>query len=306
MNNTEKSIVLSVNLSSERGKKKPVSSITLKPGGAESDIHFISGNREVSILDERHILDFLRISESSGNPSYGAYAENITTRNLPGDIRIFDVLKTGEAKILVSQIGKPFHEKIEFPGHYVSPQKAIFGKVIGSGSVKAGDEIIHSPKTFKTLVLTISDRASQGLYKDKSGTEAQNIISDFFEQYNYRYQIDKKIIPDEKTALDGILREHGKYDLIISTGGTGISRADITIETIRPHLDKEIPGITEFIRWKYGIEKPQALLSRSLAGVKDQTLIFAIPGSPKAVKEYLNEFTKVADHSFSMIYGLSH
>jgi molybdopterin adenylyltransferase len=69
-------------------------------------------------------------------------------------------------------------------------------------------------------------------------------------------------------------------------------------------MDKEIPGIMDYIRLKYGAEKPGALLSRSIAGVKGKTLIFALPGSIRAVKEYLEEITKTLMHTIYMLQGL--
>lgn len=303
---TRKATVLSVNKAKERGIKTEADSIRLVPGGVEGDIHQHSGNRELSILDEKHIDDFVRISNAKEKPASGAFAENIRSKNLFGDIRIFDELQIGDVRAMVSQIGKPFHEELEFPGHYVSPQKAIFCKIISEGEVKAGMEIDHIPKTFKTLVITLSDRASAQYYSDLSGPEAETIIADFFVKNGLRAKISRSIIPDDSTILKELIEQAEDYDLILTTGGTGISESDITIETIRPFLDKEIPGITEIIRWKYGMEKPSTLLSRSLAGTIGNTLVFCMPGNPKAVSEYLNEFTRTLMHAFKMLYGLKH
>ncbi len=113
-------------------------------------------------------------------------------------------------------------------------------------------------------------------------------------------------MPDDKNLLEKQIKEdiEQQTDIIITTGGTGISKRDITIEVIKPLLEKEIPGIMEYIRFKYGSEKPNALLSRSIAGVSNQSLIFALPGSVKAVNEYMNEIVKSLQHMIYMIYGL--
>jgi molybdenum cofactor synthesis domain-containing protein len=248
----------------------------------------------------------MEISRSREPFPHGSFAENITTRDLPHDIRVFDILKTGNVELLVSQIGKEFHEKIQFPGHYVSPQKAIFCRVKKGGMIKAGDILMHTPKTFKTLVITLSDRAQQGIYKDESGPEIKQIIRSYYEKSNYRFEIEEALIPDRREELENLLQKAHTYDLVLSTGGTGISASDITIETLQAYLDKEIPGITEIIRWKYGLQKPQTLLSRSLAGSINKTLVFAMPGSPKAVREYMHEFTPMLNHAFRMLHELGH
>ena len=94
------------------------------------------------------------------------------------------------------------------------------------------------------------------------------------------------------------------YDVIYTTGSTGIGPRDVAPEIIKNFMDLEIPGIMDLIRMKYGAEKPNALLSRSVAGVKNKTLIFSLPGSTKAVNEYLLEIHKILLHSFLMLHGI--
>ena len=91
---------------------------------------------------------------------------------------------------------------------------------------------------------------------------------------------------------------------MITTGGTGIGPKDFTPDVIRPMLDKEIPGLMDHIRLKYGAEKPNALISRSIAGVMGNTLVFALPGSVKAVNEYMEEILKSFWHMIYMLHGI--
>jgi len=91
---------------------------------------------------------------------------------------------------------------------------------------------------------------------------------------------------------------------MITTGGTGIGQRDITVETVKPLLDKEIPGIMEAIRIKYGSQKPNALLSRGVAGLMNNTLVYTLPGSVKAVNEYMTEILKTLEHLIYMREGL--
>lgn len=113
----------------------------------------------------------------------------------------------------------------------------------------------------------------------------------------------RSIIPDEAELLKSTFLQavDNKTDIIISTGGTGIGSRDITPETLRPLLQKEIPGIMEMIRIKYGTHIPTALISRTFAGTCCKSLIYALPGSKKAVTEYMNEILPTLDHSLLMI-----
>jgi molybdenum cofactor synthesis domain-containing protein len=113
------------------------------------------------------------------------------------------------------------------------------------------------------------------------------------------------LIPDETDILKDLLIDAGKqYNIIITTGGTGIGPRDITIETVTPLLTKEIPGIMEFIRIKYGAEKPNALLSRAVAGITGKALIYTLPGSVRAVDEYMTEILKTLKHTIYMQFGI--
>ena len=84
----------------------------------------------------------------------------------------------------------------------------------------------------------------------------------------------------------------------------GLDEKDITVDVVKPLLHKEIPGIMDYIRYKYGSEKPNALISRSIAGIINKTMIFTLPGSVKAVTEYMTEITKVLNHLILMLHDI--
>jgi len=186
------------------------------------------------------------------------------------------------------------------------PLEGIFARVIKGGEMKAGDSFEYIPKIFKIKIITLSDRAAAGEYEDKSGPSIKQHCESWAEKQRLRIDSDEHIIPDEP----GLLRDqmecafNNSWDLVFTTGSTGIGERDIAPETIAPMLDKELPGIMEMVRMKYGIEKPNALLSRSLCGVKGKTLVFALPGSPKAVNEYMEEIVKVLFHAILMVHGI--
>ncbi len=161
------------------------------------------------------------------------------------------------------------------------------------------------PEKINVLIITLSDRAYKGEYNDLSGPRVKEILSDYFHDDNQVYNIDMKLIPDDTVILREILADAGTlYNLIITTGGTGIGPRDITIETVRPMLSKEIPGIMEYIRVKYGSQKPNALLSRGVAGILGNAIIYTIPGSQKAAEEYMTEITRILKHTILMQYGI--
>lgn len=161
------------------------------------------------------------------------------------------------------------------------------------------------PEKFDILIITLSDRASRGEYHDLSGPRVKEIISEFFSSLKWEYSVNLTLIPDDAEKLTELLKSAViQYNIVITTGGTGIGPRDITVETVVPLLNKEIPGIMEFIRIKYGTNKPNALLSRGVAGVMGKALVYTLPGSVRAVEEYMNEILKTLKHTVYMQYGI--
>jgi molybdopterin adenylyltransferase len=164
---------------------------------------------------------------------------------------------------------------------------------------------MNLPEELEVLIITLSDRASRGEYEDLSGPRISELVKEYFEPLNMKCSITEVLIPDDADELKDIITlSGGSYHIIITTGGTGIGPRDITVETIRPLLTKEIPGIMEYIRTKFGAEKPAALLSRGVAGLIGKTLIYTLPGSVRAVNEYMGEILKTLLHTLEMLYGI--
>jgi len=156
----------------------------------------------------------------------------------------------------------------------------------------------------KIKVITLSDRAFRGEYQDLSGPE----IVKFLKEFNNGIEVETVIIPDNEKGLRLELKKAkmDEFTAVFTTGGTGIGPRDITPEVVVEMCDKLLPGIMELIRIKYGMEKPNALLSRSVAGLMDKTLVYALPGSVKAVREYMTEILKSFDHAVKMVNGEGH
>jgi molybdenum cofactor synthesis domain-containing protein len=160
------------------------------------------------------------------------------------------------------------------------------------------------PEQFRIRVITLSDRAHRGSYSDLSGPAVVKYVKYAMAAAGWKYELEHIILPDDADALRGALTESPAADLIITTGGTGIGPRDITPDVVKPLLTKEIPGIMEQIRVKYGTRNPKALLSRGIAGTIGNTLIYTLPGSVKAVHEYMAEIVKTMEHTFYMLYGI--
>jgi len=302
--------VLSVNISEKKGTiKKPVPQIELDSRGVRGDAHAGDWHRQVSLLAEESIIKF---SQQAGRKiNYGEFAENITTRGIEvWQTHPLDRFQIGEVELEVTQIGKECHGNtcsiFKEVGNCVMPKEGIFTRVIRPGIVKAGDTLQYLPYTFDVQIITLSDRASRGEYEDLSGPRIAELAGSYFEELGWQCNIDVTVIPDDAAQLQLLLEgfvESGA-DFIFTTGGTGIGPRDITVDVIKPMLDKELPGIMELIRYKYGSLKPNALLSRSVAGVSGGTLIYTLPGSVKAVNEYCSEIFPTLKHSILMLHGI--
>jgi len=164
---------------------------------------------------------------------------------------------------------------------------------------------MNLPEKFEVLIITLSDRAHRGEYEDLSGPKIREIMSGYLSSQKWEHSVNLKLIPDNADMLRELLLSAGStYNIVITTGGTGIGPRDVTVETVSPLITKEIPGIMEFIRIKYGTERPNALLSRGVAGIIGKSLVYTLPGSVRAVEEYMTEILKTLKHTVYMQYGI--
>ena len=299
----------SVNISEKKGTiKHPVEKVIISASGVENDAHSGDWHRQVSMLSTQSIAKSEEKAKRKIN--FGEFAENLTISgmNLVATAPL-DSFVINDVELEVTQIGKKCHGStcaiFNEVGECVMPKEGIFCRVLSGGSIKPGDEGTYEPKIFKVHVITLSDRASRGVYEDLSGKRISELTETFFTEKKRRFEIQKTLIPDDAALLEQLLKDSfGKYDIIITTGGTGIGPKDFTPDVVKPMLEKEIPGIMDMIRLKYGIQKPNALVSRSVAGVTGKTLIFTLPGSVKAVEEYMTEITSMLEHLIYMLHSL--
>jgi len=151
--------------------------------------------------------------------------------------------------------------------------------------------------------LTISDRASAGVYKDRSGPEIERILRGIFGD---EVGFVGMLVPDEAEQISARLCELAdkeRCDLIVTTGGTGVSERDVTPEATRAVLEKELPGFGETMRMQSFAKVPTAILSRATAGTRGAALIVNLPGKPSAVRECLEILAPAIREGISHLRG---
>jgi molybdenum cofactor synthesis domain-containing protein len=154
---------------------------------------------------------------------------------------------------------------------------------------------------FKAVILTISDRGSKGEREDSSGPLIQEMVRGLPAEV-----IHYEIIPDEKEIIIEALKKSAdqlRADLILTTGGTGLSPRDVTPDATREVIDKEVPGFSEAMRAESLKKTPHAMISRAITGIRGSTLIVNLPGSPKSVKENLSVILPALPHALSKLKG---
>ena len=154
----------------------------------------------------------------------------------------------------------------------------------------------------KAAVITISDRASKGIYEDLSGPEIESILGEIVPSLD----VERIIVPDEAEDILKALKSFEGFDFILTTGGTGIGPRDITPDVTEEYCDRELPGISETLRAESLKETNSAMLSRGYSGMKDNTIIVNFPGSVKAVRLCTGVIAPVMIHAVKMILGEGH
>lgn len=150
----------------------------------------------------------------------------------------------------------------------------------------------------RALVITASDRVSEGVREDTSGIG----VGERLEALGFTVQ--RAVLPDEREALTQVLRASAAtHDLILTTGGTGLTPRDVTPQATRDAIDFDVPGIAEAMRASGRAVTPFADLSRGVVGVIGRALVINLPGSPKGALESLTAIEGVLDHALETLAG---
>jgi molybdopterin adenylyltransferase len=153
----------------------------------------------------------------------------------------------------------------------------------------------------RLAILTISDAGSRGERADSSG----DLIASWGRERGYQLA-ERALIPDDTVRIASVLSEWAdgdRADLILTTGGTGLTARDVTPEATRAVLDKEAPGIAEALRMTAYPRFPRAALSRGTAGVRGRALIVNLPGSPGGVRDGLVVLSNLVEHAVELVRG---
>ena len=157
-------------------------------------------------------------------------------------------------------------------------------------------------KKYRVAVVTMSDKGNLGQRVDESGP----LIAEMMEKWGLASVEKMIIIPDEFNTIKETLislSDDMKVDLILTTGGTGLSPRDVTPEATMAVADRNVPGIAEYMRAKSFEITPKAMLSRAVSVMRRRTLIINLPGSPKAVRENLEFILPTLDHGLEIMTG---
>lgn len=152
-------------------------------------------------------------------------------------------------------------------------------------------------------IINISDRASQGIYEDLPGQEITTVLTEYLKS---PWEREYAVIPDEQDIIEQTLinmADHRHCCLIVTSGGTGPARRDVTPEATEAVCDKMLPGFGELMRMESLKYVPTAILSRQTAGIRGKTLILNLPGKPRAIRQCLNAVFPAIPYCIDLLEG---
>jgi molybdenum cofactor synthesis domain-containing protein len=298
--------IVSVNVAGEKGvRKDAVESIRLVVDhGVEGDAHAGPWHRQVSLLASESIEKMLA---ACPGVDPGAFGENITTEGLvlyelPVGARFY----AGESLLEVTQIGKECHSRCAIfhqAGDCVMPREGIFARVIEGGELRPGEGIVLLKTTLiHAAVLTVSDKGSRGEREDTSGDALVEALRELGAA-----AVERAIVPDEADQIAAELRrwaDETPVNLVLTTGGTGMTSRDVTPEATLSVLERQAPGFAEAMRAGSLVNTPHAMLSRAVSGIRGRTLIINMPGSPRACREQFAMIAAALPHGVEKLLDL--
>jgi molybdopterin adenylyltransferase len=156
----------------------------------------------------------------------------------------------------------------------------------------------------KIAVITVSDRASKGIYEDLSGPAIEETLRACLADADA--EVEREIVPDEKSAIVAALGRHQGAQWILTTGGTGPAPRDVTPEATAEFCDRAMPGIAEYLRARSLDQTPFAVFSRGVAGMRGACFVVNFPGSAKAARFCATILAPLMEHGVKMARGEGH
>lgn len=297
-------------ISEKKGtEKQPISKINIiEDHGLENDAHAGKWHRQVSLLpyEEREAF-----KARGADVKDGAFGENLLISGIDfNQLTVGTHVHIGEVDLEITQRGKSCHSHCRIyhqVGECIMPRLGLFARVIHGGTIQCQDEVSFSTRTDlrkRVAVLTLSDKGSKGLRIDESGP----YIKEYMENKGY-YVTSLDILPDDQKQIEQMLinlSDRCENDLILTTGGTGLSIRDVTPEATLNVATRNVPGIAEALRYESMKYTNRAMLSRGASVIRHQTLIINLPGSLKAVKESLDIIIEPIEHGLQILKGEAH
>ena len=305
-----KGSIVAVCSSAKKGPKQLVERGLLVAGhGMEGDVHAGTWHRQVSLLAEEHIQDMRQRGGLELPP--GTFGENLICQDL--DLSALEVgrrLRVGSrAVVQLTQRGKECHTPCKIfhkVGECIMPTLGLFARVRRGGEVEAGCEVATDPALDRQryVVVTLSDRGAAGKREDTAGSAVAELLERGLE---HGQLLERVSLPDDRASIERELKrlcDVEVTDLVVTTGGTGLSPRDVTPEATLAVVDRQIPGMAEAMRAAGLAHTPRAMLSRAVCGMRGQSLIVNLSGSPKAVREQLEVLLPVLPHALETASGV--
>jgi molybdenum cofactor synthesis domain-containing protein len=272
--------------------------------GGEGDAHAGPWHRQVSLLANESIE---KMKPACPTVDPGAFGENLTTEGIVVyELPVGARLRVAGTLLEVTQIGKVCHDRCAIfyqAGDCVMPREGIFVRVLEGGDVKAGDEIrLEKRSLIRGAVLTVSDKGSRGEREDTSGDALEAALRELGAS-----AVERTIVPDEADQIAAELRRWAdgtQVNLILTTGGTGMTTRDVTPEATLGVLDRQAPGFAEAMRAGSLAKTPHAMISRAVSGIRGKTLIVNMPGSPRACREQFAMIAPALPHAVEKLLDL--
>lgn len=304
MNESDELLIEALSIATAKGQPNaPVQCVDVSLEGLAGDRHVGKPLRACSLMDAGLAA---AAAASPGHPVAGEHRENLRIAGLAAlPLRVLDRIQFGEVVLEIT--GIPATAPVQGASRQcIVGVEGVFARVQQGGALEVGQRGHWSRRPLVARVITLSDRAHAGTYEDQSGPAVVGALATFCAQHEWVLEAETHLLPDEPDALETALSDAAAagVHLVITTGGTGIGPRDRTPDVVLRLADQTIPGIMEYVRWKYGQHNPRALLSRSVAAVLGSMLVYALPGSVRAAQEYMTEIVVTLEHVLLTLRGL--
>jgi molybdenum cofactor synthesis domain-containing protein len=277
--------------------------------GIQGDAHAGPWHRQVSLLAATDIEQM----RSRGLPNLkpGDFAENLVLSGVDlAALGLGSLLRLGsEVELRITQLGKACHRPCAIyyqAGDCIMPRLGLFARVTQGGAVSVGDAVavvkLVPRETIQAVLITVSDRCSQGQAIDTAGPAVRRLLEDHLHAHIYT----TRILPDERDQIASALKHYSdghSIDLIVTIGGTGFSPRDVTPEAVAQVIERPTPGLDEAMRRASAALTPLAILSRAVSGIRHSTLILSLPGSQRAATENLQAILPALGHGLAKLRG---